>query len=119
MRVLLQVNLGMQKSKGGVPSDEIEALMDLAASYEKLNVCGLMGMPPYSDDPEDNRRHFKVLRQTLKRLQRYVEAHHPAYREGLEELSMGMSNDFEVAIEEGATIVRVGTALFGQRDYDE
>lgn len=119
MDVLLQVNLGGQRSKGGVASGEIEDLMEMAVSYPNLKVRGLMGMPPYSDDPEENRGYFVELRETLKRLQQYVETHHPERRQGLEELSMGMSNDFGVAIEEGATIIRVGTALFGERDYDE
>ncbi len=119
MDVLLQVNLGDQPTKGGVKSDKLEGLMDLVANYPKLRVRGLMGMPPYSEDPEDNRKYFRELRRALGRLQDYVEQKYPDRREGLEELSMGMTNDFEVAIDEGATIVRVGTALFGPRSYDD
>ncbi len=117
--VLLQVNLGEQASKGGVASDEIESLMELVANYPRLRVRGLMGMPPYSEEPEETRPYFRRLRETLGRLQKYVEQNHPNRRDGLDELSMGMTNDFEVAVEEGATIVRLGTALFGPRDYDE
>lgn len=119
MDVLLQVNLGGQDSKGGVAVDDLEDLMDLSVNYPRLRVRGLMGMPPYSDEPEDNRVHFQTLATALERLQAYVADTYPERREGLEELSMGMTNDFEVAIEEGATIIRLGTALFGKRDYDE
>ena len=119
MDVLLQVDPAGQDSKGGVAPEGIENLMDLVADYPALRVRGLMGMPPYVDDPEDNRPHFRRLRETLHRLQEYVESNYPERREGLEELSMGMTNDFEVAIEEGATMIRLGTALFGKRDYDD
>ncbi len=116
--ILLQVNLGMEASKGGVPSDEIEALMERTLNYPRLRVRGLMGMPPYRDDPEDNRHHFRALRETLERLRDTVEERDPYRAKLLTELSMGMSNDYEVAIEEGATIIRLGTALFGPRSYD-
>jgi len=119
MDVLLQINLAGQDSKGGVASEEVEELMDLVADYPTLRVRGLMGLPPYVDDPEENRAHFRLLRETLHRLQDYVESNYPERREGLDELSMGMTNDFEVAIDEGATMIRLGTALFGKRDYDD
>lgn len=117
--VLLQINLGDQQTKGGVLPDEIEELMDLVADYPRLRVRGLMGMPPYADDPEESRPYFRRLRETLQRLQQYVEHNHPEHRHGLDQLSMGMTNDFEVAIDEGATIIRLGTALFGPRNYDD
>lgn len=117
--ILLQVNLGLQDSKGGVAADKLEDLMTMSTEYPRLRVCGLMGMPPYNDDPEDNRQYFRTLRQALSRLQDFVEINYPARREILTELSIGMSQDFEVAIEEGATIIRIGTTLFGKRDYDE
>lgn len=119
MDVLLQINLADQETKGGVVPEKVHDLMDLVANYPRLNVRGLMGMPPYADDPEDNRQYFRRLRQTLARLQEYVEENYPDRREGLDQLSMGMTNDFEVAIDEGATIIRVGTALFGPRNYDD
>ena len=117
--VLLQVNLGLQDTKGGVALEELEKLMDRATHYPGIRVRGLMGIPPYSSDPEETRPYFQRLRQALEDLQGYVEGHHGEHRAALTELSMGMSNDFEVAIEEGATIIRLGTALFGQRDYDD
>lgn len=117
--VLLQVNLGQQDTKGGVAPEKLKDLMDLVAGYSKLCVRGLMGMPPYSDDPEDSRPYFRRLRQALASLRVYVEEEYPERLEALTELSMGMTNDYEVAIEEGATIVRLGTALFGPRNYDE
>ena len=118
MDVLLQVNPAMEPSKGGVALDDLEDLMDLAARYSGLRVRGLMGMPPFSDNPEDSRPYFRKMRRALEQLQDYVDEHYPGRRADLEHLSMGMTNDYEVAIEEGATIVRVGTALFGPRpDY--
>lgn len=119
VEVLLQVNLGMQKTKGGVAFEDLERVMEQAANYPNLRVRGLMGMPPYAEDPEASRPYFQRLRQGLEELQGFVERRFPERREELTELSMGMSNDFEVAIEEGATIVRVGTVLFGERRYDE
>lgn len=117
--VLLQVNLGMQETKGGVGNDDVEELLEMTTNYPRIRVRGLMGMPPYSDDPEASRPHFRTLRRTLERLQDYAADHHPERRAALTELSMGMTNDFSVAIEEGATIIRLGTALFGKREYDD
>lgn len=119
VNVLLQVNLALQDTKGGVAAEKLPQLFDLVSRYEGLQVRGLMGMPPYADDPEDNRIYFRRLRKALSDLQDYVERKYPERREILSELSMGMSNDFEVAVEEGATIVRLGTILFGKRVYDD
>jgi len=109
--ILLQFNLGKEASKGG--ADETEAL-DLArriCSLPNLQVRGLMTLPPYFEDPEEVRPYFRRLRLLGERLSA---AALPNLI--IEELSMGMSHDFRVAIEEGATLVRVGTAIFGARE---
>lgn len=108
--VLIQVNLGDEDSKSGVSADELTGLYRAAESLDGLDVRGLMALPPYLDDPEAVRPYFRELRELLERLKDISRA--PTK---LSELSMGMSHDFEVAIEEGATCVRVGTALFGAR----
>jgi pyridoxal phosphate enzyme (YggS family) len=100
--VLLEVKLHEEPNKSGVVEPELPALISSFKNYEKLQLRGLMAIPPYFDNPEDARPFFAKLRDLAGRF-------------GLAELSMGMSHDFEVAIEEGATMVRVGTALFGER----
>ena len=108
--VLVQVNTGDEESKSGLAPEDVSAFFDLASSLDGLEIRGLMALPPYYDDPEEVRPHFHTLRELLERLRdRAVSP------EKLTELSMGMSHDFEVAIEEGATMVRIGTALFGTR----
>jgi hypothetical protein len=107
---LVQVDLAAEATKFGAPLDEVERLFDLATGLRAAALVGLMLLPPYFDDPEQARPFFRRLREVRDRLAaRGV----PADR--LRELSMGMSHDFEVAIEEGATLVRVGTAIFGAR----
>lgn len=108
--VLLQVNVGDEESKSGVQPDALPELFKSVTVLSGLSVRGLMTLPPYFEDPEKVRPFFKLLRELLERLREMS----PSPGE-LTELSMGMSNDFEVAIEEGATLVRIGTALFGQR----
>jgi len=105
--VLVQVNVSGEVSKSGCSPDEAQKLIDELAALPRLRVRGLMTMPPWFDGPEDARPYFQRLRALRDRL--------AAGRPGLDELSMGMSGDFEVAIAEGATIVRVGTAIFGAR----
>jgi len=100
--VFLEVKVSGEESKSGVGGEEIEGLKHFVESCENLTLRGLMTMPPWSQDPELARPYFRRLRQLAER-------HH------LGELSMGMSNDFETAIEEGATLIRVGTAIFGKR----
>ncbi|HSU90380.1 MAG TPA: YggS family pyridoxal phosphate-dependent enzyme [Sporolactobacillaceae bacterium] len=106
VRALVEVNLGAESSKSGVPPDEVAHLLD--ASRYKIQVVGLMTIPPPSATPELARPYFAKLREMRDRL---------AIETGitLSELSMGMSDDFEIAIEEGATIVRIGRAVFGER----
>ncbi|NPA49290.1 MAG: YggS family pyridoxal phosphate-dependent enzyme, partial [Thermodesulfobacteria bacterium] len=107
--VFLEVNVGGEETKAGVSPEDLPALAELVLSLENLSLRGLMTIPPYREDPEEVRPFFARLRKLLEELkERFPEA-------PLSELSMGMSHDFEVAIEEGATIVRIGTALFGPR----
>jgi PLP dependent protein len=110
MPVLIQVNTGYEESKSGLAPEGLFAFFDMVSSLEGLDARGLMALPPYYDDPEAVRPHFRHVRELLDRLR--DRASRP---EMLFELSMGMSHDFETAIEEGATMVRVGTALFGAR----
>jgi pyridoxal phosphate enzyme (YggS family) len=104
--VLVQVNISGEESKGGAGADEAEALVEQAAGLPNLDLRGLMTMPPFFDEPERARPYFAALRRVKEKI-----------GGSLTELSMGMSGDFEVAVEEGATLVRVGTAIFGARDY--
>lgn len=105
--VLLQVNVAGEEQKGGVSPDELPALLDAVSACAHLDVRGLMTMPPFWP-AERVRPFFAALRELRDRL--------ASPSRPLAELSMGMSGDFEVAIEEGATIVRVGTAIFGERE---
>jgi hypothetical protein len=100
--VFLEVKVSGEDSKSGISEEEIESLKQFVESCENLHLRGLMTMPPWSEDPECARPYFRRLRQLAER-------HH------LPELSMGMSSDFETAIAEGATLIRVGTAIFGKR----
>ena len=110
VRILVQVNVGREATKGGVEIEELPALLDAISGMEGLSIEGLMAIPPFLDDPEQVRPYFKTLAE-LARCE--GELRRPGV--SLRHLSMGMSGDFEVAIEEGATFVRVGTALFGPR----
>ena len=112
--VLLEVNVGGEEAKSGLSPDspEIEAILQQAASWTRLRLRGLMTVPPYTEDPEGARPHFRALRELRDRL---ASRNYPGV--ALDTLSMGMSHDFEVAIEEGSTCVRVGTAIFGERHY--
>jgi len=117
--VLLQVNVGNQASKGGVAPDGVIQFLKTALGYADIRVCGLMCIPPYVDDPEDNRGYFRQMRELFERAHAWLgEQEDGDLSAHFRYLSMGMSGDFEVAIEEGATHIRVGTALFGARDYD-
>ncbi len=109
--VLLEVNLGAEDSKGGVTPQAVRAVVESSRDLPGLRVRGLMAIPPYAEDPEETRPYFARLRELRDRLSRELPW------ADLKELSMGMSNDFETAIEEGATMVRVGTAIFGSRPW--
>ncbi len=111
MDVLVQVNISNEAQKSGVKSSETAELLRNLNELPRLRVCGLMTMPPLVENPELSRPHFASLRQLSEKLMQ--EGLFPSIKKP--ELSMGMSSDFHIAIEEGATIVRVGTAIFGQR----
>ncbi|RAL23992.1 YggS family pyridoxal phosphate-dependent enzyme [Lujinxingia litoralis] len=118
VEVLLQVNISGEESKGGVEPGDVASLYESAVARSGLRVRGLMGMAPYADDPEEARPYFRRLRECFDVLRAFVADSFPDEEASLTELSMGMSGDFEVAIEEGATLIRVGSALFGERIYD-
>ena len=109
-KILLQVKLSEEESKSGIRKDQIIHVVKLATIMKHLRVEGLMTIPPYSPDPQMARPFFSELRSIRET------ARSDGY--DLKELSMGMSHDFEVAIEEGATMVRVGSALFGERQKE-
>ncbi|MBW1975567.1 MAG: YggS family pyridoxal phosphate-dependent enzyme [Deltaproteobacteria bacterium] len=108
--VLIQVNVGLEDTKSGVHPDELFDLYKSVIHLDGLQVRGLMVIPPFEENPEATRVYFRNLKNLLDRLRDISPT-----PELLTELSMGMSHDFEVAIEEGATMVRVGTAIFGKR----
>ena len=109
-KLLIQVDLAGESTKFGAPEADVPALIEAASRLQCAEVVGLMVLPPYAEDPEQARPWFRQLREIRDRL---IASGAPPER--LRELSMGMSHDFHVAIEEGATIVRVGTAIFGTR----
>lgn len=109
--ILIQVNISGEASKSGVAPDELEPLLRTVSVLQGIRVEGLMTIPPFDPDPEKSRRFFSALRGLRDKIARLgIEGI------SLQELSMGMSHDFPIAIEEGATLVRVGTAIFGERD---
>ena len=105
--MLIEINCAGEGSKTGIPFEEALALLEHAGKLENITIRGFMTMAPYSKDPEDARPYFRKLRE----FRDTILTDYPAAKE----LSMGMSGDFEVAVEEGATIVRVGTSIFGER----
>ncbi|HEY2963414.1 MAG TPA: YggS family pyridoxal phosphate-dependent enzyme [Pyrinomonadaceae bacterium] len=109
--LLIQVDLGQEETKTGIDEAELPQLTETLQQLERLELIGLMTLPPFFDDPEQARPYFRRLRELRDELARTR-----AFGDRLGELSMGMTHDFEVAIEEGATMVRVGTAIFGERE---
>ncbi|MDQ6859541.1 MAG: YggS family pyridoxal phosphate-dependent enzyme [Verrucomicrobiota bacterium] len=107
-RVLIEVNVAGEGSKIGFSPDKVREQMEALLGLVRLNIEGLMCIPPFAPEAEDSRPYFVMLRELRDQLEREFDLK-------LAELSMGMSNDYEVAIEEGATFVRVGTAIFGSR----
>ncbi len=110
--ILLEINVGGEEAKSGISLDwtEVEPLLANAVRWPNLELCGLMTVPPFSEDPEEARPYFCQLRELRDEIAR---RNFPRVK--MDVLSMGMSHDFEVAIEEGATCVRVGSAIFGER----
>ena len=109
--VLIQVDLGLEESKSGMLEAGIKKLAWELKKCERLELTGLMTLPPYFDNAEDTRPFFSKLRALRDDL-----ANEGLFANGLGDLSMGMTHDFEIAIEEGATMVRIGTAIFGERE---
>ncbi|MEP6719673.1 MAG: YggS family pyridoxal phosphate-dependent enzyme, partial [bacterium] len=112
--VLVQIDLGGEKTKTGISPAELRALLSTLQQCPRLHLIGLMTLPPYFENPDCSRPFFKTLRELRDELQ--TQGHFGAAKG---ELSMGMSHDFQVAIEEGATMIRVGTSLFGERHPGE
>lgn len=112
--ILLELNIGEELSKTGAAADDLWPLLERAAGLEHIQVRGLMAIPPAFDNGPESRRYFAMLRELLEqaRSRHYENA-------ALDILSMGMSGSYEAAILEGATLVRVGTAIYGQRDYPQ
>jgi len=110
--VLIEINIGGEQAKSGVApaSPELQELLGAAPDLPSLEIRGLMTVPPYSDDPEASRDYFRRTRALFAQIE---SSKLPGIR--METLSMGMSHDFQIAIEEGSTLVRVGTAIFGER----
>ena len=112
MDVLIEVNVAEEESKFGVKTDEVIGMVEDIAKLQHVHIKGLMTIAPYTDNPETNRQYFRQLKQLSvdiksKNIDNVT----------MDCLSMGMTGDYEVAIEEGATLVRVGTGIFGERDY--
>jgi len=107
-KVLIQVKAAPEAAKSGVPPEELETLARKTSALPHLSLEGLMTIPPQPDDPENSRPYFRRLAGQAEELRRHGLPVH--------ELSMGMSGDFEVAVEEGATLIRVGAAIFGPRE---
>jgi len=107
---LIEVNVSGEQTKSGIAAPDAINLVKRVSALENISVRGLMTMPPFSDNPEDSRPYFRALTEISRQIS---EARIPCVM--MDELSMGMTDDFEVAIEEGATIVRIGRAIFGER----
>lgn len=109
-KVLIEVNTSGEASKSGIPISKAMELVKVVSDMENLSIMGLMTMPPWLADPEKSRPYFAALRELKEKI---ASANIPSVR--MEELSMGMTDDYMVAIEEGATIVRIGRGIFGER----
>ncbi len=108
--ILIQVNLGEEETKSGTTADELLKLVSQVAQLKHLRIRGLMALPPWEEDPEAARPYFRQLRDLAEQVEALGL---PNVK--MQELSMGMSHDFQAAVEEGATLVRIGTAIFGAR----
>lgn len=112
VKVLLEVNVAQEESKFGMMSEEVKDFYNEVIDLPGLKVCGLMTIAPYVEDSEENRQYFVKLKQLMVDM-----TAEKTDNKSVGELSMGMTGDYEVAIEEGATYVRVGTGIFGERNY--
>lgn len=111
-KILIEVNIAKEETKFGIMPEEAEEIVREISKMPNIRVCGLMTIAPYVEDPEQNRVHFHNLRKLLVDINRKN-----IDNISMTELSMGMTGDYEIAIEEGATFVRVGTGIFGSRQY--
>jgi len=110
-QILIQVNISMESTKSGIHEEDAQKLIKEVSSFENLSIKGLMTMPPFFNNPEKARPYFSALRDLRDKIRNKV-----IKNINMQELSMGMTGDFEVAIKEGATFVRIGTAIFGERN---
>ena len=110
--ILIEVNMAQEETKFGLDKSEVLQMIQAVSALPAIRIRGLMTIAPYVDDPEDNRKYFQAIRElSVDIKQQNID------NVSMDYLSMGMTGDFEVAIEEGATHVRVGTGIFGERDY--
>lgn len=109
VKSLVEVNISEERNKSGIKIEQVKSLLDSLNKLKNVKIIGLMGMAPYFEDPENARPYFQKLRKIRDEIQ--------VYTDNFKELSMGMSGDFEVAIEEGATIIRLGSSIFGERPF--
>ena len=115
MDVLIEINSAMEETKSGIPAADLRQLVtDICAECGNVRVCGIMCIPPIAAEPEDSRPYFREAAELFEEMKGWDL---PPERFAPTELSMGMSGDFEVAVEEGATMVRVGSSIFGPRNY--
>ena len=113
VEILLQVNVAGEETKFGLSDEQVAAMVEEISHFPHLHICGLMTSAPYVENPEENRCYFKKLHQLFVDIDsKNID------NVDMSVLSMGMTNDYEVAIEEGATMVRVGTGIFGARNYN-
>ena len=110
IEVFIEINIGEEKNKSGFTVDGLKKALNYISFLDRVKITGLMTIPPYSDDPEDIRPYFKKVRELKDEINDMGLSNFD-----IRDLSMGMTGDYEVAVEEGSTIVRVGTALFGRR----
>jgi pyridoxal phosphate enzyme (YggS family) len=111
VRAFVEVNLAAEKNKGGIAPERVAALLEESGKLPHIRIEGMMAVPPFREDPEDVRPYFRALRELRDEVKALKTPN-----VDLRELSMGMTHDFSVAIEEGATLIRIGTAIFGPRN---
>jgi len=112
VNILIEVNMAEEESKFGAKADEVISLVEEAAKLPAIHIKGLMTIAPFVENPEDNRKYFKKMKQLAVDIM-----HKNIDNVSMEVLSMGMTGDYKVAVEEGSTYVRVGTGIFGERNY--
>lgn len=112
MPVLIQINIGKEETKSGINEDEVDSFIEKAMEYKNIKISGFMAIPPKVEDKEDSRVYFMRMRSLFDRIRNLK-----CSQLNIKYLSMGMTNDYEIAIEEGANMVRVGTGIFGERKY--